>query len=156
MIFLYWVKNILLPVSENPPKQDAFNACGRSLDTPSLCTDKVEECRETDCMFKRMKERAHRMSGRGRAALLAWFAIIASRVVGSNAPVHWSKSERKNYLDSLAEISKKIVAQGRPGVHTPLIEKLAARAEQSANSCLWFRTYLVGGHKASADLRSFP
>ena len=107
---------------------------GHLEDCVEDCHYKVKECQETDCMLKRMKDRAHRMSGRGRAALLAWFAVIASRVAGSHGPVHWSKSERRDYLDSLAEISKKIVQQGRPGVHTPLIEELAARVEQSAKS----------------------
>ena len=107
---------------------------GHLEDCVEHCQYKVKACQETDCMFKRIKERAHRMSGRGRAALLAWFAVMAGRVAGAHAPVSWSDDERKSYLDNLVEIAKKIVEKGRPGVHTPLIEKLATRVEQSANS----------------------
>ena len=99
------------------------------------CHCKIKECQETDCMFKRMHERAHRMSGRGRAALLAWFAVMSERVAGCHAPVQWSASDRKNYIDKLAQISEKIanwtIVSSNQLV---LIEKLAAKIEQTDSS----------------------
>ena len=61
---------------------------------------------------------AKHMTGRGRAALLAWFAVISNRLAG-----------KKNQL--LAQISEQITKEGRPTVHKALIEELNARIQQN-------------------------
>ena len=107
---------------------------GRVDDCVQNCISKIKECQETDCMLKRMHERAHYMSGRGRAALLAWFAVMSHRVAGSHAPVNWSNGDRKNYLHKLAQISEMVAKEGKPTVHTKLIEELAARIQHNYNN----------------------
>ena len=63
---------------------------------------------------------AKHMTGRGRAALLAWFAVISNRL-----------ASKKNYLQLLAQISEQITKEGRPTVHKALIEELNARIQQN-------------------------
>ena len=111
------------------------NPCqGRVDDCVQNCISKIKECQETECMLKRMHERAHLMTGRARAALLAWFAVMSHRVAGSHAPVNWSNGDRKNYLQELAQISEMVTKEGKPTVHTKLIEELAARIQHNYNN----------------------
>ena len=87
----------------------------------------VEGCNEGACVMKRLKEKAPHMSGAARAALMAWFCVLGSRVAGRNPPKDWTREHKAEYLSKIEAVAQAICEKGNKTDLDPVIKQLGEK-----------------------------
>ena len=87
----------------------------------------IEGCSEDVCVMKRLKEKAPTMSGSARAALMAWFHVMTSRIAGEHPPKDWTREQKAEYLSKIEVVAQAILEKGKKSDMDDVIEKLGKK-----------------------------
>merc|ERR1712126_536482 len=90
---------------------------------------KNKKCLDPNCIQDRLLHMAPYMGGPARAAMMAWFSILASRMSGRNPPSGWSREMVAEYLGRITAVSSAIHEKGRKVKLSPVIDKLAEKIQ---------------------------
>ena len=90
----------------------------------------VKGCAEHECVLHRMVSKAPYMNGSARAALMAWFSVMAARVTHQDHPKQWNEAEKATYLHRISAVAQAVVDNGTRVKLSPVIKRLGKKVEQ--------------------------
>merc|ERR1712126_170635 len=95
---------------------------------------KNKKCLDPNCEQDRLLHKAPYMGGPARAAMMAWFSILASRVSGRNPSDGCSREMDAEYLGRISSVSSAIHEKGSKVKLSPVIEKLAEKIQHTVKN----------------------